>query len=130
VSERSAESHNPSHSYGLARKSKDLEEGKLATEQQSLEQKNLVTELIQQLQSDCLNRELEETLEGMYVIIHWPFHQGEAANSRAFSIFAPASFHMCPISLFCIALSLVSQKFVYFLFQFCHPGRNCIIIHE
>lgn len=64
MSEKNAGSHNPSHSYGLARKSTDLEEGKVVTEQQPTEQKNLVAELIQQLQSDCLNRELEETLEG------------------------------------------------------------------
>lgn len=64
VSEKSAASHDPSQSYGLARRSKDLEERKLVTEQQPIGQKNLAAELIQQLRSDCLNRELEETLEG------------------------------------------------------------------
>lgn len=83
--------------------------------EQPTEQKNLVAELIQQLQSDCLNRELEETLEGTYVIIHWPFEQGEVASNLAFSMFAQVSSHMCPLSLLHIALSLVSQIFVYFL---------------
>lgn len=128
MSEKNGASHNPSHSYDLARKSRDLEERRLVSEQHPIQQKNLTTELIQQLQSDCLNRELEETLEGTYMIIHWPFQQCEATSNIAFSIFAEASSHMCPLSLLCIAVSLVSQIVV--LFQFQRSERNSINIHE
>jgi hypothetical protein len=64
VSEKSTASLIPSHSCDLIRKSKELEERNMLTEQQTLEHNNLTEELIQQLRSDCLNRELEETLEG------------------------------------------------------------------
>lgn len=64
VSVTSATSVTSSNSYGTAKRSKDLEERKLITEPQHLQSKDLSRELIQQLQSDCLNRELEETLEG------------------------------------------------------------------
>jgi hypothetical protein len=42
----------------------------MVTEQQPLEHNNLTEELIQQLRSDCLNRELEETLEGMSTFVN------------------------------------------------------------
>lgn len=62
----SATSLTSSNSYGTVRRSKDLEERKPITGPQHLQSKDLLRELIQQLQSDCLNRELEETLEGVY----------------------------------------------------------------
>jgi hypothetical protein len=42
----------------------------MVIEQQPLEHNNLTEELIQQLQSDCLNREFEDTLEGMSTLVN------------------------------------------------------------
>jgi hypothetical protein len=67
---QSAASVTPSNSYGLARKSKDLKETMLTTEPQQLEHGNLARVLMQQLQSDCLSRELEETPEGVCITIN------------------------------------------------------------
>jgi chromosome segregation ATPase len=60
----SATSLTSANSYGTVRRSKDLEERKPITEPQHIQSKDLLRELIQLHQSDCLNRELEETLEG------------------------------------------------------------------
>jgi hypothetical protein len=70
VSEESAVSLTSSQSCGLDRKSKNLEERNMVTEQQPLEQKNLTSELSQKCRSACLEKELEETLEGMYMITY------------------------------------------------------------
>jgi hypothetical protein len=61
---QSATSVTPSNSCGLARKSKDL------TEPQQLQHENMARVLMQQLRSDCLSRELEETPEGVYITIN------------------------------------------------------------
>jgi len=62
----SATSLTSADSYGTVRRSKGLEERKPVTEPQHIQSKDLLRELIQQHQSDCLNRELEETLEGVF----------------------------------------------------------------
>jgi hypothetical protein len=61
----SATSLTSANSYGTVKRSKDVEERKPITEPQHIQSKDLLRELIQQRQSDCLNRELEETLEGV-----------------------------------------------------------------
>lgn len=61
----SATSLASSNSYGAVTKLKDLEDRKPVTEPHHLQLNDMSREVIQQLQSDCMNRELEETLEGV-----------------------------------------------------------------
>lgn len=94
-------------SYGTVRRSKDLEERKPVTEPQHLQSKDLLGELIQQLQSDCLNRELEETLEGVCNQCRHKSASAVYGRHPSFSILLPSSisllFCLCLLSLLCFA---------------------------